>query len=99
MAPKKKGRVRAHTRKTKKGRVTNVREHDRAFRIKYAAAAKKLKGKRKGQTKSFHGKTHYVKAGKIHKYDLDKDAEIHADHKRSKNAPTWRGDRLPRSRI
>jgi len=38
---------------------------------------------------------YYLKAGKIHRQDLQKDRHIKAIHKRNKQDDTWRGDDKP----
>lgn len=50
------------------------------------------KGVREGQSKQFVDKNLYVKAGNLHKYDLDKDAKIKSQHIRKAGDATWRGD-------
>ncbi len=55
------------------------------------AKAKRTKGRRRGQSKSF-GSGLYVKAGKIHRYSPGRDRKIKAKHRRKKKYATWRGD-------
>jgi len=94
-----KSRVKAHKRKTKKGTHVWVTEHDRQYKKKHKREAKALKGKRRGQTKSFaKSKAHYVKAGVIHTYDEARDRAIKSEHPRKKGDPKWRGD-LPGRRV
>jgi hypothetical protein len=51
-----------------------------------------LKNKRFGQTIIWKNKSQYVKGGKLHHYDMEKDAKIKSEHVRTKSEPKWRGD-------
>jgi transcription antitermination factor NusG len=49
-------------------------------------------GAHQGQTNRFKDSEFYVKAGKVHRYDPEKDAQIKSQHIRSPSSPPWRGD-------
>lgn len=49
-------------------------------------------GAHQGQTKRFKDPEFYVKAGKVHRYDPEKDAQIKSEHIRPATWPPWRGD-------
>ena len=49
-------------------------------------------GAHQGQTSKFKDSEFYVKAGKVHRYDPEKDAQIKSQHIRPATWPPWRGD-------
>ena len=94
------------TRKRKDPLYSPVQEHiqtetDKTVIEDLRRKAKRLKGKRKGQTVeigSYNGEKYYAKGGKLYRFDAKRDSLILAKTKRKMRQPAWRGD-LPGSRI
>jgi catalase len=86
-----------HSRARKYGRAGGTYKHlTKEQKKRIMTKIKKTTGSQTHakKMKPYEG-LYYLKAGKVHRQDLQKDRHIKAIHKRNKQDDTWRGDYKP----